>query len=247
MTNLEKRIENLVWDFDGVHWDYAQCPGTGALCNDIAASIALKVLPGLRYKEAIALSEKSYREHSNCIGEYTEWAKDRGLDHVAVRQEIYTRYHAALFNTLVTRHPQVFQPDQKRIHAFQANSKHINHALGTHSCVTELARPMLNRLGLKPFFHDAALVDLSNVDFVAKSQGVDLVKLALLRLKAAPEKSGFVEDTLANLERAKEIDSRLTTIYINNGNPLKRLPSYVDIQAENPTSLMRSIALAKGL
>jgi FMN phosphatase YigB (HAD superfamily) len=247
MALLLERVRNLVWDFDGVKYSYDDIPGVYALCDRISAENAVEVISGLDFETALLLGQQSYAKHGDSIGEFLEWARAKGLDPEDVRMGLFRGYHSRLKNHLERHHPHVMARDEGLVAAFEAAAAHIQHGIATHSCIDNWARPFLDKAGLLKFFNQGALVGLDHVDFVTKSTSARMVQECLSRLGADPKESGFVEDSLTNLGRAKDIDPHLVTIYVHQGKPLESLPPYVDHQTENNRTLMRELVAAKGL
>jgi hypothetical protein len=48
-------------------------------------------------------------------------------------------------------------------------------------------------------------------------------------MKAKPEESAFIEDSLSNLKKAKELDPRILTVHICHKDK-SPVPDYVDVQ-----------------
>jgi phosphoglycolate phosphatase-like HAD superfamily hydrolase len=246
MSDILARIRNIAWDFDGVKYSYHAISGLYDMCDRVCAENAMGVIKDINFETALDLGHRSYRDHGDSVGAFIELARERGLDVDAVRMELFKGYHIRLRNRLEQTHPHVMAPDQRLIQAFGAAAGDVQHGIATHSCIESWARPYLRRMEILEFFNEAALVGLDHVDFTTKAVSPRMVQECLTRMNADPRESVFVDDSLKNLERAKDI-GHLKTVYAHQGKPLETLPSYVDYQTENNLTLMQELVAAKGL
>jgi FMN phosphatase YigB (HAD superfamily) len=246
MTQALLNVKAIVWDYDGVYYDYATFPPL-KIFDDVRTIAARKILPVLSEEEARRIGEEGYELYGDAVHNYMLWAQANGHDAEDVRAKIFKGYHRDLFNHLVQAYPQNITRDAEAVEAFRRCANEVQHGLATHSCIEFWARPYLARQDFLQFFNEKALIGLDDVGYARKTESALAIIRALEPLNVPPHKAAFAEDTLDNLKYAHANLPGLTTIFIHYGKPLKTLPPYVTMQAHDPKSVMKAIALTRGL
>lgn len=161
-------LEAIVWDYDGVHYDYATFPPL-SIFDDVRTRAALRILPSLSETEARLIGEEGYNRYGDAVHGYTLWAAANGLDVATIRESIFKGYHSDLFNHLVQDYPQHIIRDAEAVLAFQRTASHVQHGIATHSSIEHWAKPFLKRQDLLQFFNEAALIGLDDVGYARKT------------------------------------------------------------------------------
>lgn len=232
----------MIWDIDGALYNYHRLPNGGfdKLCDEVNAQAACELLPHLSHVEGLRLSAECFERFHDCYGAFMPLAVQSGFNDEQFRLRLFKRYHALLFDTLTTRHPDFFHDDAPTTAAFHKSGRDIKHGTLSHSCMEGWGMRILDRLGILPFFEPQALLGLDQYGFTRKFESTAPVKLVLKRLKADPAQTFFIEDSIRNLEPAAEIKG-LRLIYIHNNKPLDNLPPFVSHQFSSPAEFMHFI------
>lgn len=246
MTQALQNVKAIVWDYDGVHYDYATFPPL-KFFDDIRTRTALRILPVLGEELARRLGEEGYALYGDAVHGYILWARDNGHDVPVIREKIFNGYHSDLFNHVVRSFPDNITRDAETVHAFSRCTPAVQHGLATHSSIEHWARPFLKRQDLLQFFNEKALIGLDDVNYARKTESTDALLRALAPLGVAPHQAAFAEDTLDNLRHAHANLPGLTTIFIHYGKPLETLPPFVTLQAHSPKTVMQALACAHNL
>lgn len=246
MTQALQSVKAIIWDYDGVHYDYKTFPPL-KIFDDVRAIAAQRVIPAMSLDEARRIGNEGYELYGDVVHNYMLWAKANGHDATEIRHQIFKNYHRDLFNRVVHDHPENITRDAEAVEAFRRCARHVQHGLATHSSIDEWARPYLERQDLLQFFNERALIGLDNADYERKTESTTAILRALEPLQVSPRRAAFAEDTLNNLEFAHANMPGLTTIFIHYGKPLEKLPSFVTLQAHDPKSVMQMVARAHGL
>ncbi len=240
-STLFSQTDGIVWDLDGVHYSYAPLPSLYDQCAQMAVDAARHFLPHIPLQDAFEKATRGFKIHgSSCMG-FEDDAAAAGLDVVAFRQGVFERFQKNLFHYISTHHPQAWSANPAAVAAFDETAAHLRHGIATHSCGRNWARPLLDRLGLRPYFNDRAIIGMSDVDFESKARSARAIIMSLDALDLHPGRAVFVEDTMHHLQRARELHPDMRTVYIHHGKPLDTLPDYVDAQFYDNTSLVRAI------
>jgi len=184
--------------------------------------------------------DECYSTFHDCYGAFIPVIIHYGLDLEETRLRLFKRHYATLYELLMKHCPDIFDDTTALVDAFRGISGRVKHGILTQCCVESFGIPVLDKLGILPFFEPKAMLGLDQVGFVKKAESIEPLRLALELMDADPEHTCFVEDTLSNLERASEIQG-LRCIYINHGKPLDTLPSFVSNQFGGPTDFLRSL------
>ena len=237
-----KNTSNIIWDIGNVLYPYSRVTEEYyALCHDAHVEIALEVFPMLSEEEAQYLVDECYKTFHDCYGAFDPVIIHYGLDLEETRLRLFKKHYATLYELLMKHCPAIFGDTTELVDAFRGLSGRVKHGILSQCCMESFGIPVLDKLGILPFFEPKAILGLDQVGFVKKAESTKPLRVVLKLMDADPEYTYFVEDTLANLERASEIKG-LRCIYINHGKPLDKLPSFVENQFREPTDFLRSFA-----
>lgn len=232
---------NIIWDVGNVLFPYSRLTEEYyALCHDAHVEIALEFFPVLSTEEAQYLVDECYKTYHDCYGAFIPVIFHYGLDLEDTRLRLFKKHYAILFKFLTQHCPDIFADTTDLVDAFRRISGRVKHGILSQCCMESFGIPMLDKLGILPFFEPKAILGLDQVDFVKKAESAQPLRVVLELMDADPEHTYFVEDTLTNLERASEIWG-LRCIYINHGKSLDKLPSFVSSQFGEPTDFLRSL------
>ena len=104
---------------------------------------------------------------------------------------------------------------------------HVEHGILTQSCLANWAQPGLVRQRRLDYF--GVFVGFAEGGFVTKSRSTRPLETVMKLMNARPEETVFIEDSLCNLKKAKELDDRILTVHICHDQQCE-IPDYVDIQ-----------------
>ena len=237
-----KNKTNIIWDIGNVLYPYSRVTEEYyALCHDAHVEIAKEFFPMLSPEEVEYLVDECYKTFHDCYGAFVPVIVYYGLDLEETRLRLFKKHYAILYELLLKYCSDIFDDTAELVEAFRETSGSVNHGILSQCCMESFGIPVLEKLGILPFFDPEAILGLDQVGFVKKAESTEPLRVVLELMDADPEHSYFVEDTLANLEQASEIKG-LHCIYINHGKPLDKLPSFVANQYREPTDFLRTFA-----
>jgi len=242
---LDSNRRVFIHDYDGVHYDYAAFHDIYDFLGDVKVEAIRNFFPDLDPIEAKARGKESYLVHKDGLKAFVDMAVKDGWNEREFRAQLHILYHQIGYKRVMEQYVGVFAPCEETHLAFQSLQGHVRHGILTLSCVDNWAAPLLKKQNLFHFFEPDALIGFADFDFQNKADSTRPLELALERLKARAEESVFIEDTLSNLERAKQLNKRLLTAYVSHGKPLADLPDFVDVQVPKPLRLLQDAALAR--
>jgi FMN phosphatase YigB (HAD superfamily) len=232
---------NIIWDIGNVLLPYSRLTEEyHALCHDAHVDIASEIFPVLSTEETQYLVNECYKTFHDCYGAFIPVIFHYGLDLEETRFRLFKNHFAMLYKLLVKHCPDTFGDTTDLIDAFRGISGYVKHGILSQCCMESFGIPVLEKLGILPFFEPKAILGLDQVGFVKKDKSTKPLRVALELMDADPEHTYFVEDTLPNLERASEIKG-LGLIYINHGKPLDTLPSFLSSQFREAADFLRSL------
>lgn len=238
-----KNTTNIIWDIGNVLYPYSRVTEEYyALCHEAHVEIALEFFPMLSREEAQYLVDECYKTFHDCYGAFIPVMIHYGLDLEETRFRMFKKHYAKLYELLIKHCPDIFSDTTELVDAFRGTGGRVRHGILTQCCMESFGTPVLEKLGISPFFEPKAILGLDQVGFVKKAESTKPLRVALDRMDADPEDTCFVEDTLSNLERASEIKG-LRCIYINHGKPLETVPSFVSNQFRGPVDFLRSFGI----
>lgn len=210
-SNLIKPVTGIDWlflDFDGTFYEY---PNKYVEEYSVfLAKIVLQFGVPLSLDEAIDLANQSFARHGSSFFIFHE---RYGLKHDVV--------HNKLFNSI----------DKNALDGARVTSADFSNVIQQMAIIShsshEWINDRLNCFGMKKFFPENRIFGLEDVGFNLKFQGAEAYKIVLQQTGAITEKTLMVEDTLMNLQTAKQIG--LKTAYITQGKNVDApVPDYVD-------------------
>lgn len=239
--NLDSSRTVFIHDFDGVHYPNAAIPHLHDLLGHAKAEVAVRMMPSLAYEDALELGLTSYAQTGNGMSLLERHAKTLGLDADLFQREFHFDLHKSLYASVMKSHASVFSP----IAAINAHLENlrgkIRHGLVTQSCLVHWARPHLTALGRLDYFEKNAIFGFAESGFLTKAESTKPLAIAIEALNAKPDEVVFIEDSLANLKRAKELDEKILTVYTCHDHPLEAVPDYVDLQTSSLETLFSQV------
>ncbi len=239
-------------DLDNVHHRYGQDLDGGKITNiyDFFAETKIRVvrhlLPQLTDDKIREIGLKSYKETGDGLLLFTDKAIELGVitddDAAPFRKNLFHEFHRIGTASLQVLAPRIFTPCQTTNNAFERLRGHVQHGLLTQSCFHNWAEPILRAQEKLDFFEPSALMDFADMGFVTKEQSYEPLAELMRRLNAHPEDMVFIDDSLPNLDKAKELDSRILTVYVCGDLPLDHLPRYIDIQVRRVGDFLNQAA-----
>jgi len=236
-----KNNTNIIWDIGNVLFPYSRLTDEYySLCHDAHVEIALEFFPVLSAEETQYLVDECYKTFHDCYGAFIPVIIHYGLDLEETRLRMFKKHYAVLYELLIKHCSDIFGDTTDLVEAFRGISGQVKHGILSQCCMETFGIPVLDKLGILPFFEPKAILGLDQVGFVKKAESTKPLRVVLELMDADPENTCFVEDTLSNLESASKIKG-LRCIYINHGKPLDTLPSFVSEQFREPTDFLRSL------
>lgn len=227
MEQLHPSRTTFVHDFDGVHFD----------CDvgyhfRARAAVARMIFTDLSSEKAYRMCQDSlYLMHSP-LAAFEEKAKDMSLDIQHMRQALHDGSYALAFTSLLCEKPALII-DQAEIRcAMDRLAQHdVQHVLLTHASLDNWVFPILERQGYAQHFNRSASKGFEDIGFVPKSASVRPLASSMLSLGVGPQQTVFIEDTLRNLEIAKNAYPDLCTVWVNAEK--RPQPAFVDYKVSS--------------
>lgn len=233
---------NIIWDIGNVLYPYSRVSREYYVhCHEAHIELALEFFPMLSMEEAQYLVDECYNTFHDCYGAFVPVIEHYGFDLEETRLRLFKKHYAILYELLIRDCPGIFDDTTDLVEAFSGTDGRVKHGILTQCYMETFGMPVLDKLGILPFFEQNAILGLDQVDFVKKAESTKPLRVVLECMGADPEHTCFVEDTLSNLERASEIKG-LRCIFINHGKPLDVLPPFVSVQFRGPADFLRSLA-----
>lgn len=234
----------IVWDLDGCLYNYHTLPDYGfyRLCDEANARAAQEVFPDMPYEKALELSAQSFKEYHDCMGAFvnSDYAKDR--DPLQVRETLFKRYHAILFDMLVDKHPDFFDHTATTAEAFERMSGGpFSHAILSHSCMQNWGIPILQRIGILHHFEPHLLFGMDDYGFQRKFESAAPMQRVIEASGFTADRIIFAEDSVRNKEPALRI-CRVHGAHIHFDGPAPQsLPDGVMWVCRTPSELLEMI------
>lgn len=219
----ERRV--FIHDYDGVHYPYSafktdRFEDVYSFLAIAKVAIAKVHLPDLSPEMAFDMGRRSYRETGDGLGLYLRHLSEvMGVDTAQVRPQLHRDLHIEAYKLIAGNFDHLFAPDANVNTAFERLRGHVNHGLLTQGCVDGWARPLLTLQQRIDYFTQSCLIGFAETNFVTKADSIEPLRLAITSMGAHPEEVVFLEDTLANLKKAKELDPRILTVHIRDTDP----------------------------
>lgn len=231
---LDAQRTILIHDLDGVHHRYDGLPDLYDFYAKVKYTTLSPHFPDMSAEEIKRHGLDSYKQTGDGLLLFHDLAIARGMnkrDATLFRERIFRDFHQVGRQILEAQAPDIFKSCDLTLRLFEDVAPFVRHGLLTQSCGENWGKPILQAQGKLKFFDGGALVDFAACDFVTKAMSVEPLRHIMGLMKASPEQCVFLEDSLANLERAKQLSPDIMTVYICHDLPLAELPSYVDMQA----------------
>jgi phosphoglycolate phosphatase-like HAD superfamily hydrolase len=240
LSDLGQRICG-VWDLDNTLYKDARADGTRISDYFIESFIvtAQALMPGLSEEAIVHRMNESYRRCGMSSGGFADLAADHGHTPDVLREALHSRTSRRWFRTVTGLYPDHFQPCPETVGLFERLSDRMRHGCLSHSCTEHWVGPVIEALGLKGFFRE--VMGAGAYGFHSKQLSTIPLETMLECLEAEPREGFFAEDSLANLERAKDLDPRIFNIMVHHGAPPNPLPSYVDLALDNHVVVLRAL------
>ncbi len=236
----------FVHDFDGVHYDYADHPDIYDFLGDVKAHVLKNLIPEipLTFAEMKDIGKASYRETGDGLRYFLPLAADHGYDEAEFRAQVHIDYHRVGCEWALEQCPYLFEPCESTNAGFDALQGKVRHAILTQSCVDNWARPILQHMNRLQFFEQDKLIGFAECGFVTKADSTAPLEMAIKLMNADPRRVAFIEDSLLNLKKAKELSPDILTVYCHHKKPLADVPSYVDMMVPKVHHLNQIAAMA---
>lgn len=201
---------------------------------------AQALLPGLTEHVILEYMSRSYVHCGMSSVGFSDIAADHGHDPHSLCNALHSGTSRLWFETVTRDYPERLRPCAETVALFSSLvQKGVRNGCLSHSCKESWAEPVLDRLGLRGFFDVVMGAACSN--FMSKQLSTVPIGTILHRLGSGPEEAIFFEDSLKNLEKAKDLDSRLLTVHIHRGHMLTRVPSFVDLSVVSHLEALRAL------
>lgn len=232
----------FIHDFDGVHYPGNVVQDMRAFLAKPKAEAAAKLLPDLAYDDAFQMGIASFLETHDGQLYYAHHAEKLGMDVPQFRRDFHTLFHILAQKYMEQEYSHLFADDSELNQLFADTRGYVRHGILTQSCVTGWATPFLTMLGRLDYFDMDCRLGFVECNFETKAKSTRPLEKAISSMKVAPEHVVFIEDTLANIERAKDLDPRILTVHIHHGDhDGKDIPDYVDLSYNTLMPLLRSV------
>jgi len=239
---MEQQI-GVLWDFDGTLYGFKYIPASlfnavMAEADRVAITTLLPQLDDERYDSEVRRAiNHSHQRYGNAYEGFYPVAIQAGIEASDFHQKAFRIHYATMHKLIMKHYPKVLDHTRGWANGFQAIRGGVKHGLLTHAAIDEWCAPVMENIGILPFFDQGALVGRDQFNFLHKAISSEPLKIGIQRMGMPPDKIWFAEDDLHNLERAAEVRG-VKKVYIHHGRPLSRLPSFVDFQFADPSEFM---------
>ena len=239
LTKL-RGIKHFCHDFDGVFYSYSQIPDIQNEFAAAKASVMCNLLNNaITFKDAVAMSHEGIKKYNDPVKLQTEFASELGYDPDSFKEQLFKEYHKAIYRRFSTIAPHLFETDVNLRSAFAKCQDFLKHGVATHSCREGFCIPFLDAKGIRQFIEEHSIFGLKQSNFIPKSHTPLLVELCFQSMGQIDDSErAFTEDSTINLKIMKDSYPLVTTIYIHQGQPLDKLPNYIDFQFQDLPELL---------
>ena len=230
-------IKTIVWDFDGVFYDYT--PVFYQACVDANSAAACDLIDGLTTEEATTLVLQSYTDHHDCFTGLLARATSCGIDSDQFCKDLQTGHHKNKFGLIMERCPELLAPNEELIEGFEMSRElGITHVVATHSCKREWTLPAIQQMGLAHVFSEERVLDYADFGFENKGVSARAVAQAMSIGNSQPHETMFIEDGLSNLHVAKADFPTMAAAFKTN-KPL--VPEGIDVIINSPLAVLHML------
>jgi len=243
MKNLSK-VKGIFWDFDGVFYEYDTVPNYGfyELCDKANAMAAYKIIVGLDYDTALNLAAESYKKYNDPITGFVPLAKEYGVSEKFLKDNIFYIYHSTLFDLTVQEHPHLLKVPESTLEKFEKLGDKVTNVILSHSAVDDWLKPAITNMKLDKFFKEENIIGLENFEFKSKSESPAGITMAVEKLGMHTSEIVFIEDTLKNIQVAKQAYPDLITVFKTNKT---EKPEGVDILVKSQNEFLDMVINSK--
>lgn len=243
---FDTRRTVFIHDFDGVHYRFYDHHDPHAFFVACAVEVVTKKLPSLTSDNIAEIYMRSIRDHGIGHTGFLGLVKEQDQCANEFTGHFSRAFHAAVYKRMRDEFPQWAHPNPENISHFQALEGKVKHGLLTMGDVDVWAKRFLEDNGTLEFFDKRCLLGFEDCGRRMKSTSPYPLGLAMARLGATPDQTVFIEDSPANLKRAKASYPEVFTVLVG-----KR---YIDIDQHfdfsginmcvpNLTSFLREIVM----
>ncbi len=235
-----QKLEAILWDFDGVFYK-----ATSDLfplfdkANSIAASNAI---PSLSFEEAHKITYPAFRKYKDNVRGFLHLAENDNLDKDQLRSNIFTKMYEYLFEKTINDFPALFSPNKEVIKNLDTLSNKVKHCIISQSCAEHWVIPALKKLKVYDFLNKEHIFGLNHFKWEGKSENPTAILLGMKTLGSTPDTTAFVEDSLENLQMAKDSCKNITTVWISEET---EKPDCVDIVIKSQAEFLDLVIKAK--
>jgi FMN phosphatase YigB (HAD superfamily) len=234
----------IVHDYDGVHYDYAVVPDIYGFLGEVKVFLAEKLFPTLLEEIGAAelkrIGVESYHKTGDGLRGFVDLAIERlGVDEAEFQRDLHILYNQTNMVRTLQQYPSIFEYCGQTNALMDSLRGYVDHAILTQSCLDNWARPGLIRQQRHDYFK--TFVGFAEGGYVTKSHSTRPLETVMRQMNARPEETIFIEDSLPNLKKAKELDDRILTVHICHGQQCA-VPDYVDIQARKLPIFLSQLA-----
>lgn len=227
--NARRRV--FIHDYDGVHYAYADFPEINDVLRRAKLLAAATLLPDLSPEEAEVMAKSSFSVTGNGQGLFVQHAEKIGLDIAKFKRDFHLKLHEEAARIAANDHAHVFAPhDAINAHFESLRGYNVRHGLLTQSCLLNWATPFLTAMNRLHYFEESARHGYAEMGYLTKAESTAPLAGIIERMQADFDEVVFIEDSLPNLEKAKELDSRIFTTFTCHAQPKDDVPDYVDLQ-----------------
>lgn len=226
--NARRRV--FIHDYDGVHYAYADFPEINAVLRRAKILAAAELLPDLAREEAEVMAKTSFGLTGNGQGLFVQYAEKCGLDIARFKRDFHLKMHEEAARIASSDHAHVFAPNEAINAHFESLRGQVRHGLLTQGCLKHWATPFLTAMNRLQYFEEGARFGYAEMGYLTKAESTRPLAVAIEAMKADFDEVVFIEDSLPNLEKAKELDSRIFTALTCHAEPIEDLPDYIDLQ-----------------
>lgn len=231
-------------DYDGVHNRYSHVPDIYAYLGAIKIAALQIIFPSaieeLGADELQRIGVDFYHRTGDGLRGFVEMAMtNMGVDEHEFQRELHALYNKINFERTLQEYPQLFELCPTVNGRLDNLRGFVSHGLVTQSCLVNWAVPGLKRQERFDYFLPHALIGFEEGGSVTKSHSTRPLETIMGLMGAKPEEFVFLEDSLGNLKKAKELDERILTIHICENETDDALPDYVDIRVPNLDTFLK--------
>jgi len=249
-VNHLAQIQAIIWDLDGVHYDFAVATQAGAsfydMCVEAISLTAVKTLGknSLSYDNAESLAKESLQKYNDQVTAFIPLVDELQFDPREFQTKMLHGFCDVLYDLVQKNCPELFKPDPDTTAHFTKTMGHIKHGILSHACSQRWAIPALQLMHRLDFFHPDHILGFEDFHFNSKGLTAKAITQALELINTSANKAIFVEDTPRNLTIAKQEHPELITILICK-QPPEEPTEGIDLYAPSTLEVLKAVNTAK--